>query len=189
MKIAVVGCGAVGSYYGAMLSRAGYETYFLLRSDYETVRQRGVSIRSPKGDFNVRPHAARLPEEIGPADVVLIGLKTTANDRFASLLPPLVDGHTAVITLQNGLGNEELLSRLFPAEQILGGLCFVCLNRVQPGLIHHLDHGLVVLGEYERWPKPRTHDIAFAFRNAGVPCNVTDNLARALGEVGLEYTF
>lgn len=179
MKIAVVGCGAVGSYYGAMLARAGQELHFLLRSDYEAVRRGGVRIRSVKGDFNVRPRAARSPEEIGPSDLVLIGLKTTANDQFARLLPPLVESQTAVLTLQNGLGNEEQLARLFRAEQILGGLCFVCLNRLEPGLIHHIDHGMVVIGEFRRWPEPRTHDIASAFRDAGVPCKVTDNLARA----------
>jgi len=179
MKIAVVGCGAVGSYYGARLVQSGQEVHFLLRSDYEVVRRNGVFVRSPKGDFQVRPRCARSPEEIGPSDLVIIGLKTTANDQFSRLLPPLVGSHTAVLTLQNGLGNEEQLARLFPPGQIMGGLCFVCLNRLEPGLIHHLDHGLVVLGEFQRWPEPRTHDIASHFRNAGVPCSVTDDLARA----------
>ncbi len=179
MKVAVVGCGAVGSFYGAKLARAGHQVHFLLRSDYEVVRRRGVSIRSPQGDFRVQPKCALKPEEIGPSELVLIGLKTTANDRFPALLPPLVGSGTAVVTLQNGLGNEEQLARWFPIEQILGGLCFVCLNRLEPGLIHHLDHGQIVLGEFQRWPEPRTHDLATAFRQAGVPCVVTDNLARA----------
>ncbi|MDW8310616.1 MAG: 2-dehydropantoate 2-reductase [Verrucomicrobiales bacterium] len=179
MKVAVVGCGAVGSFYGAKLCRAGHEVHFLLRSDYEVVRQRGVEIRSVDGDFCVRPVAARAPGEIGPADLVLIGLKTTANDQFPSLLPPLVGAHTGVLTLQNGLGNEEQLARLFSPDQILGGLCFVCLNRTAPGVIEHLAHGLIVLGEYQRPAQPRTHAIAEHFRRAGVPCQVTDNLAQA----------
>ena len=120
-----------------------------------------------------------MPEEIGPCDVVLIGLKTTANAEFPRLLPPLVGPATAVLTLQNGLGNEEQLAKLFPSEQILGGLCFVCLNRTAPGVIRHMDHGLVVLGEFGRWPEPRTHEIAEHFRQAGVSCHVTDNLARS----------
>ncbi len=179
MKIAVVGCGAVGSFYGAKLSRAGDEVHFLLRSDYEVVRRNGVSIRSPEGDFKARPKCAKTPAEIGDSDLVLIGLKTTANDQYAKLLPPLVGPNTAVLTLQNGLGNEEQLAKLFPVGQILGGLCFVCLNRVEPGIVQHLDHGTVVLGEFQRWPEPRTHDIASRFRHAGVNCKVTDNLARA----------
>ena len=179
MKIAVVGCGALGSYYGAKLCRAGQDVHFLLRSDYEAVRQRGVVIRSRDGDFEVRPIAARKPDEIGPVDLVLIGLKTTANAEFPVLLPPLVGPHTVLLTLQNGLGNEELLAAVFPAEQIMGGLCFVCLNRIAAGVVRHLDHGRIVLGEFQRPPQPRTHDIAAMFRRADVPCDVTSDLARA----------
>lgn len=179
MKIAVVGCGALGSFYGAKLIRAGQDVHFLLRSDYDAVRRRGVFIQSPEGNFNVRPHCARTPEDIGRSDLILIGLKTTANDQFPKLLPPLLGSNTAILTLQNGLGNEAQLAKLFPIEQILGGLCFVCLNRIEPGVIRHLDHGRVILGEYNRWPEPRTHDIAALFRDAGIPCKVTDNLAQA----------
>ena len=88
MKIAVVGCGALGGYYGARLCQAGHEVHFLLRSDYEVVRARGVLVHSPAGDFRVRPRCARAPAAIGPSDLVLIGLKTTANDQLPGLLPP-----------------------------------------------------------------------------------------------------
>ena len=182
MKIAVVGCGAVGSYYGAMLCRAGQEVHFLLRSDFEAVRQKGVTIRSPAGNFTIHPQCAKTPEAIGVCDVVLIGLKTTANDQFPKLLPPLIGLHTAAVTLQNGLGNTEQLARLFSPEQILSGLCFVCLNRVKPGVIHHLEYGMIVLGEFQRRAGPRTHGLAAMFRDAGVPCKVTDNLAQAQWE-------
>jgi 2-dehydropantoate 2-reductase len=182
MKIAVVGCGAVGSYYGARLCHAGQEVHFLLRSDFEAVRQKGVTIRSPVGNFTIHPHCARTPDEIGVCDLVLIGLKTTANDQFPKLLPPLVGPQTAVVTLQNGLGNTEQLARLFPPEQILSGLCFVCLNRVEPGVIHHMKYGLIALGEFQRQTGPRTHKLAAMFRETTVPCKVTDNLAQAQWE-------
>jgi 2-dehydropantoate 2-reductase len=178
MKIAVVGCGAVGSFYGAKLCRAGHDVHFLLRSDYEVVRAVGVAVLSLEGDFRVRPVAANVPEAIGPCDLVLIGLKTTANDQFPRLLPPLVGPHTAILTLQNGLGNEEHLAQLFPGGQILGGRCFVCLNRIAPGVIRHTAHGHIVLGEYRRAPQPRTQEMAGLFRQAGVPCEVTDDLDR-----------
>lgn len=179
MKIAIVGPGAVGSYYGAKLCRAGQDVHFLLRSDFDAVRRNGVSIHSPEGDFNVRPRCARTPEEIGESDLVLVALKTTANDQLPKLLPSLVGPKTAVLTLQNGLGNEEVLARLFPVEQILGGLCFVCLNRTAPGVIQHMAHGVVVIGEFQRRPEPRTHDIASLFRNARINCKVADNIIHA----------
>jgi 2-dehydropantoate 2-reductase len=72
-----------------------------------------------------------------------------------------------------------MLTPLFGRERVMGGLCFVCLNREEPGLVRHLAHGTVVLGECDRWPEPRTHDIASLFRHAGVPCKVADNLERA----------
>src|SRR2546421_12601537 len=100
MKIAVVGCGAIGSYYGAKLCRAGQEVHFLLRSDYNVVRRQGVFIESPDGNFNTRPRCARTPQEIGPSDVVLIGLKSTANTEFPRLLPPVAGPNTAILTLQ-----------------------------------------------------------------------------------------
>jgi len=179
MKIAVVGCGAVGSFYGAKLCHGGQEVHFLLRSDYDMVRRNGVRIRSCQGDFTVRPVCANRPEDIGVSDLLLIGLKTTANDQFARLLPPLVGPTTAVLTLQNGLGNVEQLARLFPSEQIMGGLCFVCLNRLEPGVIYHQAHGQVVIGEYQRLPETRTHSIASMLCQAGVPCKVTESLAKA----------
>ena len=179
MKIAVVGCGALGSYYGAKLCRDNRDVHLLLRSDYDVVRRKGVTIHSKEGDFNIRPRCARTPDEIGVCDVVLIGLKTTANDQFPKLLPTLVGSHTALLTLQNGLGNEEALAKLFSVEQIMGGLAFVCLNRTAPGVVHHIDHGKIVIGEFQRWPEPRTHDIATMFCHAGVPCSVTDNLGCA----------
>ena len=179
MKIGVVGCGALGSYYGAKLCRDNRDVHFLLRSDYDVVRRKGVTIHSKEGDFNVRPRCARVPDEIGVCDLVLIGLKTTANDQFSKLLPRLVGPQTALLTLQNGLGNEEALAKLFSVEQIMGGLAFVCLNRTAPGVVHHIDHGRIVIGEFQRWPEPRTHNIATMFRHAGVPCSVTDHLGCA----------
>jgi len=179
MKIAVVGCGAVGSFYGGKLAHSGHQAHFLLRSDYEAVRRNGVLIHSPQGDFRIHPECARSSEEIGVSDLVLIGLKTTANDQFANLLPPLIGPSTAVLTLQNGLGNEEALAQLVSPDAILGGLCFVCLNRIEPGVIRHIDHGKVVLGEFKRPSQPRTHQIAEYFRQTGISCSVSENLALA----------
>jgi 2-dehydropantoate 2-reductase len=116
MKIAVVGCGALGSFYGAMLCRAEHEVHFLLRSDYDAVRREGVSIEGAEESFRARPGCARTPEEIGPADLVLVCLKTTANSVLPRLLPALADPHTTVLTLQNGLGNEAAIASVVGAE-------------------------------------------------------------------------
>ncbi|MBM3848072.1 MAG: 2-dehydropantoate 2-reductase [Verrucomicrobia bacterium] len=178
-KIGVVGCGAVGSYYGGRLAVSGHSVHFLLRSDYDDVKSRGVVVKSCAGDFSFTPACARAPEEIGPCDWVLVALKSTANQHLERLVKPLCDDRTVVLTLQNGLGNEEALAQFLPAHQITGGLCFVCINRVAPGVIHHMAHGRVTIGEMKRPATDRTLLISRLFKESGVPSSTTDNLAQA----------
>jgi 2-dehydropantoate 2-reductase len=182
MKIALVGCGALGSFYGAKLCRAGETVHFLLRSDYEVVRHQGVQIESVDGDFHVQPRCARTPEEIGRCDLVLVSLKTTANDQLPRLVTPLAGPDTAVVLMQNGLGNEAQLAASLGPERLFGGLCFVCLNRVAPGRIRHSAYGLVVLGEFQRPPGPRVQALSQLFQRAAIPCQITANLEQARWE-------
>lgn len=181
MKIAIVGCGALGSYYGARLCLAGHETHFLLRSDFDVVARQGIRVESdqPGETFSARPVAARTPEAIGPVDLVVVGLKTTANARLRDWIPPLVTVNTAVLTLQNGLGNEELLAEIVRPEQVMGGLCFVSLNRVAPGVIRHINGARILMGEFQRPPSERTQCIAAALRGAGIPCDLAEDLGLA----------
>src|SRR6266705_3411354 len=81
-----------------------------------------------------------------------------------------------LLTLQNGLGNEEFLAEHFGGERVLGGLCFICLRRVSRTEVERYDYGQIVLGEYGRASQPRTHAIAAEFKRADVTCSVTDNL-------------
>lgn len=180
MKIAVIGCGALGSYYGALLSRAGHDVWFQLRSDHDVVARDGVHVVSDRGgEFCARPNCVRSPESAGVADLVLIGLKTTANGEFPRLIPGWVGPHTAVLTLQNGLGNEDALARLVPPGQVLGGLCLVSLNRTAPGRIRHIDLGTILLGEHGGLPTGRTRSLAAVMESAGIPCEVCPDLVQA----------
>jgi 2-dehydropantoate 2-reductase len=183
MRIAIIGAGALGLYYGAMLQRSGAEVHFLLRRDYDAVALHGLTIHSIAGDF-VLPQVQcyRTPAEIGPMDLVLVGLKTFANDLFASLVAPVVGEGTLILTLQNGLGNEEALAALFGAERIIGGVAFLCSNRGEPGVVHHLGAGRVVLGEYQRLDRHRLDRLVALFADAGVDCRATDDLQRTRWE-------
>jgi 2-dehydropantoate 2-reductase len=179
MKIAIVGCGAVGSFYGARLCRTGAEVHFLLRSDYDAVRANGVQIESVDGDFQVRPHVARDPGAIGECDWVFVALKTTANDQLPVLIPPLVGPRTRLVTLQNGLGNEDRLAALAGEGRVLGGLCFVCLNRAAPGLVRHSAHGLVVLGEHRRPAGEAAQELAALLAASGTATRIAPDLEQA----------
>lgn len=176
-RIAVVGAGAVGSYYGAKLAGFGRDVHFLLRGDLAEVQRSGLRIRSRSGDLHVaKVNGYTSTAEIGPSDLVIIAVKTTANPDLLHLLPPLLHGKSMLLTLQNGLGNEEFLARHFGAERVLGGLCFVGLNRVASGVIEHYDGGRMMLAEFGGYPQPRTHDIGWEFKRCGVVCTVAENL-------------
>jgi 2-dehydropantoate 2-reductase len=178
LKYAVVGSGALGGYYGGKLAAAGCRVHFLMRRDLEHVRRHGLVICEKTETLfleKVRAHGST--EEIGPCDVVLIALKTTSNSALETLLPPLLKKNTLLVTLQNGLGNEAFLAKRFGAGRVLGGLCFVCLNRVAPGVIEHYGHGTLSIGEYRGAPRPRTLALAGAFQSAGVETRAVENLA------------
>lgn len=181
MKIAVVGAGAVGAYHGVKLAQAGHEVHFLLRSDYEIVRERGFEIRDRGNTFTVPVHAHKSPEEIGVCDLVLIALKTTGNAVFPKLLPSLVGAGTTVLTLQNGLGNVEVLGALFGAENVVGGLCYVTINRVASGVIANLGGTRLWLGEGDGGaPRERTHALVKMFCEAGLPAEAKNSLEETL---------
>jgi 2-dehydropantoate 2-reductase len=176
-RYGIVGSGAVGSYYGAKLAHAGCEVHFLMRSDLDAVRRNGLAIHSKDGDFHLaRVNAHGSPGEMGPCDVVLIALKTTANASLPALIPPLLDPGTALVTLQNGLGNEEFLAGHFGAKRVMGGLCFVCLNRTAPGVIEHIGHGTLSIGEFKGPPQDRTLRLVTDLQRAGVEAKAVQSL-------------
>lgn len=177
-KIAVVGSGAVGCYYGGMLARSGCDVRFLMRSDLAAVCERGLTIHTHGEELHLaQVQALGTTAEIGPCDLVIIALKATANAALDELIPPLLHETTTLLTLQNGLGNEEYLAARWGAERVMGALCFVCLNRTAPGVIEHFDHGTISLGEMRGAPQSRTREIATALCDAGVEAQAVESLA------------
>ncbi len=145
----IIGTGAVGGFYGACLHRAGFEVHFLVRSDYEHVRQHGLLIESKEGDFTLpNVHAYRDVQEIPATDVVIIALKATQNHLLANLLPPLIQENSIILVLQNGLGVEEEIAQIVGNIPIIGGLCFLCSNKIGPGHIRHIDYKAITLAKY-----------------------------------------
>ena len=177
-KIAIVGCGAVGLFYGAKLALSGENVHFLMRSDYEHVKRKGIKIESikNKNEYLSNPLVYNSPHEIGPCDLVIIAIKATDNNFLENLIPPLLNKETAILTLQNGLGNEQFLAERFGQNRIMGGLCFVCLNRTSSGVVKHIAQGAISSGEYSGLPLPRTHDVALLFKSSGVPFLVAESL-------------
>ena len=133
-SFAIVGSGAIGLNYGVRLALAGADVRFLVRGDPAPLRVNGLRVIEKARTLELRPAAVfARPEEIGPVGVVLVALKTTANAELPRLLPPLVGPDTLVVTLQNGLGNEEFLAGIVGGDRVLGGICFVASTRTGPG--------------------------------------------------------
>src|SRR5512133_3736529 len=133
MRIAVIGSGALGLYYGALLQRAGNDVRFLLRRDYDAISRGGLAVTSPDGDFRLdRVQGFRRTDEMGEVDLVVVGLKTFDNDRLVELCRPLMRGTAAVLTLQNGLGNEELRGGLTERAKAVAGVFAQAGVRCEP---------------------------------------------------------
>lgn len=178
MRIAMVGSGAIGSYYGAKLAHGGIDVHFLMRGDLDEVRRKGFFIGGKGENFRIaNVNCYSSTREIGPCDLVIIAVKATSNADLVDLIPPLLHDQTMLLTLQNGLGNEEFFAEHFGAERVLGGLCFICVSRISPTEVEAHDRGTVVVGEYGRNSSKRAHMIASQFGACVIDCSVTEDLA------------
>jgi len=179
-SVAIVGSGAVGLYYGARLAAAGEDVRFLLRSDFAAISRDGLKVASVHGDLDLpKVKAYRSAAEIGPVDLVIVAWKTTSNDQLAAVLPPLLHANTQVLTLQNGLGNCESLAAIVGPGRVLGGLCFVCINRSAPGQVVHSAGGRVSLGEWQPDGTGRAAELERRFKAAKIQAVAVDDLAKA----------
>lgn len=182
-SVAVVGSGAIGLYFGGRLAAAGEDVRFLIRSDFEAISRDGLKVASAHGDFELpQVKAYRTAAEIGPVDLVIVAWKTTANDQLASVLPPLLHPKTQVLTLQNGLGNCELLAEIVGPERVLGGLCFVCINRLAPGRISHSAGGRMTIGEWRPDGMGRAVELEKRFKAAKIQAVAVDDLEKSQWE-------
>ena len=177
--IAIIGAGAIGQYYGARLIQHGHPVHLLTRSDCAHIRQSGINVQSRDGDFSLQPDKIGVhddPAKMPKADLVIVTLKTTANHQFEELIRPVLKDDSIILTLQNGLGNEQQLGKLFGHHRVMGGMAFVCINRIGPGQISHTDHGLIKIGEPTGGITDRARRISEIFTYSKIPCSPVENL-------------
>ncbi|WP_191831875.1 putative 2-dehydropantoate 2-reductase [Pseudomonas fluorescens] len=186
-RIGIIGTGAIGGYYGLMLARAGFDVHFLLRSEFDAVSANGIRVESVvHGTLQMPVQAYADVADMPPCDWLLVGAKTTSNAELAPLIAKGAASDCKVVLLQNGLGVEESLRPLLPGHlHLLGGLCFICVNREAPGVVRHQSLGAVNLG-YHSGPAAdaaaRQHVVeagAELFRAAGIDSQAMSNLAQA----------
>lgn len=176
MKYAIIGTGAIGGYYGGKLANAGFDVHFLLHSDYDYVRQHGIQVNSCNGDFHLdAPNIYNNVEEMPKVDVVIVALKSTNNHLLRQMLGPLLNPGTLVLMIQNGIGIEPDVEKLFPDVWLAAGLAFICSNKTKPGIVDHLFYGNINIGNYSA-PKPVIDTLIADFDKAGVKAFDVDYL-------------
>ena len=177
MRYAVIGTGAIGGYYGARLDKAGFDVHFLLHSDYRYVVDNGLTVDSCDGSFHlpspkVYDNTASMPE----CDVVIVALKTTVNHLLPSLLPPLLKPDTIVLLIQNGIGVEADVEKMFPGQPLAAGLAFICSAKTGPGHVNHQFYGHINIGKYSCTDLQRFQQLIDDFRAAGIGAASVDYL-------------
>ena len=175
MKYGIIGTGAIGGYYGAKLAHAGQEVHFLLHSDYEYVKQHGLQVDSCDGSFHLDDvNAYQRPEDMPVCDVVLVCLKSVNNSKLLALLPPLLHDRTLVVLIQNGIGVEEDVQKMFPDVQLAAGLAFICSAKTQPGIVSHQCYGSINLADYSCRDEALIQAVVDEFREAGIETGLVE---------------
>jgi 2-dehydropantoate 2-reductase len=180
LSFTILGAGALGGFYGSRLIQGGSRVRFIARSDVDHIRYHGLRVDSPMGNLRHRPvEVYATSDPIPPSDVVCIALKTTQNHRLMDLLRPLIQQGTVILNLQNGLTMDEELAEAFPDAQIIGGVCFLCSNKVGPGHIVHLDYGAVRLAPFNEQDRIALAPLISAFAAGGIEAEALPSLRQA----------
>jgi 2-dehydropantoate 2-reductase len=183
MKVAVLGAGGVGGYFGGLLARAGHEVTFIARGDHLRAIQRdGLTVHSAQaGDFHVSAAATDEPATVGPVDLVLFCVKSFDTESAARAMLPLVGPQTLVLSLQNGIDNEDVLASVIPRNQVLGGVARIESTIAAPGVIDQLSpFSRVGFGELDGPPTPRCERLLETFQAAAWRVELLPDVRQAL---------
>jgi 2-dehydropantoate 2-reductase len=177
MKILVMGAGAVGAYYGARLQQAGENVVLCARREnLRAMRERGLQVKSYKGDFHLAVTATDRPAEFAPYDLVLFAVKSYDTEPSARQLADCLAPDGIIMTIQNGVENEDLLCRHFPRTAVMGGNSRVGAELVAPGVLLHTALGFIEFGELDGADSPRALRLAELFKRAGIFGELTTDL-------------
>jgi 2-dehydropantoate 2-reductase len=182
MRIAVYGAGGVGGYFGGRLAQAGVDVHLIARDAHlEALRTHGLRVRSVKGDFTVRVPATDEPADIGPCDYVLFCVKAFDTEPAATQLKPLLGDATAVVSLQNGVDNEEKLARAIGQAHVMGGAAFIFAGITEPGVIVHTGGPTsITFGELDGQVTERAQRLLDCCRQAGFGAELSEGIKTVL---------
>jgi 2-dehydropantoate 2-reductase len=183
MRIAVMGSGGIGAYYGGLLSRAGHDVLFIARGEHlNALQSRGLQIKSVHGDFSLeRVQATDSPQPGEPADLVLVCVKTPDTEQAAAAVQPLVGERTMVASLQNGVDAAVRIGAVLGREHVVGAATYISAHIEAPGIIRQVSaFRRIVLGEFNGSFTRRVEAAAQAFAATGVDAAVVADIEKVL---------
>ena len=180
MRIAVMGSGAVGGYFGAKLAAAGHQVAFIARGKHLAALQAsGLKVTSPNGDLNIRQ--ARFSadaDEIGTVELILFCVKSYDTESAAALIKPMVSDKTTILSLQNGIDNPAKLARVYGPERIMPAVVYVGAQVSAPGVIAHSNGGRIIFGQVDSAVGGGAKALAQTLTAAAIPCEASQEIAK-----------
>lgn len=183
MRIAVMGTGGVGGYFGGRLAEAGNEVHFIARGRHlAAIRENGLKVLSNRGDIHLNPaNATDDPATIGPVDIVIFTVKAYDTESAAELCRPLIGPKTGVVTFQNGVDSTETIGRVLGPGHVIGGVANISAIIETPGVIRHFaDLQILRFGEMDDQRSPRVEAFAAACEAAGIDTHIVKSIEREL---------
>jgi 2-dehydropantoate 2-reductase len=182
MRIGVYGAGGVGGYFGGRLALAGADVHFIARGAHlRALREHGLKVRSVQGDFEVQVPATGDPADVGPCDFVLFCVKTFDTDAAAARLGPLMGEGSAVVSLQNGVENEDKVARAVGDDHVMGGAAFIFAQIAGPGVIAHTGGpASITFGELDGRASPRAKRLLDCCEQAGIGAELSASIKTVL---------
>jgi 2-dehydropantoate 2-reductase len=181
MKVAVMGAGAVGGYFGGLLAKGGADVTFIARGKHlEALKAKGLTVRSVKGDFSLPVKATDDPREVGPVNLVLFCVKSYDTEAAMRQALPMVGKETVVLSLQNGIDNEEKIASIVGKEKVLAGVAYIGSSVAEPGVILHEMEGKIAFGEMDGGVSNRVLNLKEFFDRCGLTAEASADIRKAL---------
>lgn len=183
MRIAVIGAGAVGGYFGARLAASGQDVAFIARGKHlEAMCRDGLKVKSLQGDLHIQSLFTSNPEEVGLVDLILFSVKSYNTEEAGKTLGPLVGKKTIILSLQNGIDNPDKIAVLWGKKRTLAGVVYIGARVSAPGAIEHSAAGRIVLGELDGEVSDVTKAIQQIFSSAQIPCTISAEVRKIMWE-------
>ncbi|GEM_PF-381121 len=178
MRIAFAGAGAVGSVYAAILHSAGHQVYLLARGKHlSAIKKKGLTVVFPDKTITFRPEkSGEKPDGWGEMDVVFVTVKSYDTEKIVDTIEPLVGEKTLVVTIQNGIGNEEIIAKKYGVERTVGGITLIGAEMVSPGKVRCYAPGRITLGTLDGKKREAVEKLIEALNSAGIETRFTENL-------------